>query len=41
MSHNQDTAFRDIFSRVYGISIDQAYSNASAQIMNGITFLEN
>ena len=41
MSHNEDTAFRDIFLRVYGISIDQAYSNASAQIMNGITFLEN
>ena len=40
-SHNRDIAFRDVFSKVYGISIDQAYSDASGQILNGLTFIES
>ena len=40
-SHNRDATFRDIFLKVYGISIDQAYSNASTQIMNGLIFLRS
>ena len=40
-SHNRDITFRDVFLKVYGISIDQAYSNASNQILNGLIFLES
>jgi hypothetical protein len=40
-SHSRDIAFRDVFLKVYGISIDQAYSDSSTQILNGLTFLES
>ena len=40
-SHSRNISFRDVFLKVYGISIDQAYSDSSTQILNGLTFLEN
>ena len=40
-SHNRDIAFRDVFLKVYGISIDQAYSDSSTQILNGLIFLRS
>ncbi len=40
-SHSRDIAFRDVFLKVYGISIDQAYSDSSTQILNGLTFLKS
>jgi hypothetical protein len=38
-SQNRDTSFRDVFSSVYGISIDQAYLQASTHILNGLVYL--
>jgi hypothetical protein len=38
-SQNRDTAFREVFSSVYGSSIDQAYSQASSHILNGLAYL--
>ena len=40
-SHNRDIAFRDVFLKVYGFSIDQAYSDSSTQILNGLIILES
>jgi hypothetical protein len=38
-SQNRDTSFRDVFSNVYGVSIDQAYLQASSHILNGLAYL--
>ena len=38
-AQNKDTAFREVFSNVYGISIDQGYLQASSHILNGLTYL--
>lgn len=38
-SQNRDTSFRDVFSNVYGVSIDQAYIQASSHILNGLAYL--
>ena len=40
-SHNRDIAFRDVFLKVYGISIDQVYLDSSTMILNGLIFLES
>jgi len=38
-TQNRDSSFRDVFSSVYGISIDQAYLQASSHILNGLEYL--
>jgi hypothetical protein len=38
-SQNRDTSFRDVFSSVYGIEIDQGYLQASGHILNGLEYL--
>jgi hypothetical protein len=38
-SQNRDTTFRDAFSNVYEVSIDQAYLQASSHILNGLAYL--
>jgi hypothetical protein len=38
-SQNRDTPFREAFSSVYGIEIDQGYLQASGHILNGLEYL--